>query len=41
MLSIKQAETLMLTALFIVAFLPLAIMVGLILLAGSITAIFK
>ncbi len=31
----------MLTALFIVAFLPLAIMVGLVLLAGFISAIFK
>lgn len=31
----------MLTALFIVAFLPLAVMVGLVLLAGFLSALFK
>ncbi len=31
----------MLTALFVVAFLPLAIMVGLVVLAGFLSALFK
>ncbi len=41
MLSIPWMETTMLTALFIVAFLPLAIMVGLVVLAGFLSALFK
>ncbi len=39
--SITRTETSMLTALFIVAFLPLAILIGMAILASFISAIFK
>ena len=37
----KQTEALMLTSLFIVAFLPLTIMVGVVLMVGFISMLFK
>lgn len=40
-LSITRTETPMLTAMFIVAFLPLAIMIGLVVLAGFLSVLFK